>query len=241
MTSVLRFALLSLGSAAVVALAGCSTKDHGENADLVAGKTLFVQKCGSCHILERAGTKGTVGPNLDSAFANPVEEGFGESAIRGMVYNMIDIGAAELDGETVMKPDIVTGDDADSVASYVALAVSDPGGKDEGLLATAGQAKTSDKPAVAKGGTLSIPADPAGSLAYVFSEAQAAPGQLKVESPNESSTPHDIVIDGKGDGEDIADGAVSSFTASFAAGEYTYYCSLPGHREAGMEGKLTVK
>jgi uncharacterized cupredoxin-like copper-binding protein len=59
--------------------------------------------------------------------------------------------------------------------------------------------------------------------------------------PNKSGTPHDIVIDGKGKGQIVQNGGVSKFTATFAAGSYTYYCSVPGHRQAGMQGKLTVK
>jgi uncharacterized cupredoxin-like copper-binding protein len=58
---------------------------------------------------------------------------------------------------------------------------------------------------------------------------------------NKSGTPHDIVIDGKGKGEVVKDGGVSQFQANFTAGSYTFYCSVPGHRQAGMQGKLTVK
>ena len=58
---------------------------------------------------------------------------------------------------------------------------------------------------------------------------------------NKSGTPHDIVIDGKGKGEVVQNGGVSQFQADFTAGSYTFYCSVPGHRQAGMQGKLTVK
>ena len=39
----------------------------------------------------------------------------------------------------------------------------------------------------------------------------------------------------------VKNGAVSKVNADVKAGEYTFYCSVPGHREGGMEGKLTVK
>jgi uncharacterized cupredoxin-like copper-binding protein len=58
---------------------------------------------------------------------------------------------------------------------------------------------------------------------------------------NKSGTPHDIVIDGKGKGQVVQNGGVSQFQANFTAGSYTFYCSVPGHRQAGMQGKLTVK
>ena len=40
--------------------------------------------------------------------------------------------------------------------------------------------------------------------------------------------------------EDVADGTVE-ITAQLAPGEYVYYCAIPGHRESGMEGVLTVR
>src|SRR5213076_2306119 len=71
-----------LGAAvAVAALAGCDVKRGNE--DLVAGKQQFVAKCGSCHALQRAGTTGTTGPNLDNAFAQSVQDGFKRSSFQG--------------------------------------------------------------------------------------------------------------------------------------------------------------
>jgi plastocyanin len=198
-----------------------------------------VQKCGACHTLQRAGTKGTQGPDLDAALAQAVHEGFGRSAVRGMVRQQIDI-PMQPDGRDVQMPaDLVKGQDADDVAAYVAQVVA-KGGKDEGLLATAVKSGASAKPAVAKGGTLTIPADPTGQLAYVNATAQAPPGKLTIDMPNKSGVPHNIAIDGKGAGK-IVENGVSSFSATFAPGTYTYFCEVPGHRAAGMVGKLTVK
>src|ERR1700759_4303300 len=74
--------------AAMPALSACGgLKD--QQADVVAGKKLFVSKCGSCHTLARADTKGTTGPNLDEAFQQSLKEGFGTSAVRGVVYKQI--------------------------------------------------------------------------------------------------------------------------------------------------------
>ena len=68
--------------------------------------------------------------------------------------------------------------------------------------------------------------------------------KLEIDSKNESTTPHDIAVEGGGvneKGETVSGGGISKVSVSLKAGEYTYYCSLPGHREGGMEGKLTVK
>ena len=235
-------ALVILLAVAVPALSACSAKQ--EDADLVSGKKLFVEKCGSCHILNRAGTKGTSGPNLDEAFQQAQKEGFGETAIRGIIYKQIQYpsrGTRPCEPGCVrMLPDIVTGDDASDVAAYVAQVVSKPG-KDTGLLATAVKAAGSGKPAVAQNGVLTIEADPNGQLAYVTTQASAPAGELTIRSPNKSGTPHDIVIDGKGDGAEVQGGGVSEFKARFTPGSYEFYCSVPGHKEGGMTGKLTVK
>src|SRR4051794_12831964 len=115
MTTAAQFTLLAAGAAAIAALGGCSAKDGSSQADLVQGKKLFVSKCGSCHTLARANTKGNVGPNLDDAFSNPVQEGFGDSAIRGLVREWI--GIARKGGQ--MPQGLVKGQNAQDVAAYV--------------------------------------------------------------------------------------------------------------------------
>jgi cbb3-type cytochrome c oxidase subunit III len=116
-----RAAFLSL---AAIALAGCGTGGlSDENADLAQGKLLFTQQCGRCHTLKEARTAGTIGPNLDEAFAGPTSEGFDESTIREVVRHQIDYAAPP------MPQDLVKGADADAVAAYVATVVADPKAK----------------------------------------------------------------------------------------------------------------
>ena len=232
---------LRLGLAALVvtgaalALSACSAQPGGGNPNLIAGKQLFVQKCGSCHVLARAGTKGTVGPDLDQAFQQTVKEDFGESAIRGVVR--AQISHPNRDGK--MPAGLVDGDGAEDVAAYVASVVAQPG-KDTGLLAEAVKPAGSDKPAVEKAGKLTIPADPNGQLLFVNKTATAKSGRITIDMPNDSGVQHNIAIRGKGEGKVVTQGD-SSFTADFAAGKYTYVCEVTGHEAAGMKGTLTVK
>lgn len=241
--------LVPLGIAAALAagLSGCELKDDGDN--LVNGKQLFVERCGACHVLERAGTTGVAGPNLDEAFRTARAQGFGETTIEGVVRQQIaDPSTVEqVDPQTGdvlggMPADLVTGEDAQDVAAYVAQAVA-RAGEDQGRLADVGQSK-SEEVAEAQGGTLDIPADPGGALLYVFGAATAPPGMLTITSPNESSVPHNIALEGNGVdevGEVVQDGGVSEIEVDLEPGEYTFYCSVPGHREGGMEGPLTVE
>jgi mono/diheme cytochrome c family protein len=220
---------------ALVALNACSTNSGG-NADVIKGKQLFVSKCGSCHTLARAETKGTVGPNLDEAFQQPIRNGMKRSGFRGAIHGWI----LHPNSEGQMPAKIVTGQDAYDVAAYVAQSVAKPG-KDSGLLATAVKKAGAGKPAVEKAGTLEIDADPTGQLSYVTNKAQGTAGQITIKMQNKSGTQHDIVIDGKGRSQVVANGGTAQFNANFAAGTYTFYCSVDGHRQAGMTGKLIVK
>jgi len=237
-----------VGAAALFAGCGSSSfADRGDNT--INGKQLFVAKCGACHVLNRAGTKGVTGPNLDKAFARARQDGFKDSTFEGMVHRQIGQPArrAQVDPATgkvlpLMPANLVTGEDARDVAAYVASAVA-KGGKDQGALASIGAAEAKGT-AQEKNGKLEIPADPNGALAYVFANAQASAGQLEIDSKNDSSVQHDIAIEGNGvdeKGEVVSNGGVSKISADLKAGDYTFYCSVTGHREAGMEGKLTVK
>ena len=233
----LRLAIAALAvTGAALAVSACSAEPGGGNPDMIAGKQLFVQKCGSCHVLARAQTKGTTGPNLDEAFQRSLKDGMKRSGIRGVVHEWI----LHPNQNGVMPAKLVTGDKAYDVAAYVGDSVA-AGGKDTGLLATAVKPAGSGKPIAEQNGTLEIDADPNGQLAYISNKATGSPGQITVEMANKTSTPHDIVIDGKGKGTVVKDGGTSKFTADFQPGTYTFYCSVDGHRQAGMQGKLTVK
>jgi uncharacterized cupredoxin-like copper-binding protein len=142
-----------------------------------------------------------------------------------------------------MPAGLVQGKLVTDVAAYVASVVAVPG-KDTGRLATAVPTAGAGKPIAAKGGKLDIPTDPNGQLAYVTKVATAPKGAIEIDSKNASSTPHNIAIEGPGvaaKGKIVQGGAVSMIKATLKPGSYTYYCSVPGHREAGMEGKITVK
>lgn len=208
---------------------------------MVNGKALYAQKCGSCHVLARAGTKGLQGPNLDEAFGPARSDGLGEQTVAGVVERQI----ANVRRSSTMPEDLVTGKDAKDVAAYVALVAGQPG-KDTGALANAGKPKVSNKPIAAKGGTLKIDADPTGALAFVTSKATATPGSLMFVSVNKASIPHNIALRDPGgklikEGPDVSGGGSSEFTASVEAGKYAFVCTVPGHEEGGMKGDLTVK
>ena len=68
---------------------------------------------------------------------------------------------------------------------------------------------------------------------------------MTINVHNPAAVEHDVHIEG--DGEDVAESDVVSrrqtteASADLEPGDYTFYCSIPGHREGGMEGTLTVE
>jgi mono/diheme cytochrome c family protein len=117
--------LCALGFALVMIAAGC---DLNENADVDNGRQLFIEKCGTCHYLNEAGTTGNTGPDLDAAFAAARESGMDGDTIEGIVLDQIEHPrATDPDDPSYMPPDIVTGSDAKDVATYVASVAGVPG------------------------------------------------------------------------------------------------------------------
>jgi len=97
----------------------------------------------------------------------------------------------------------------------------------------------------ASASTLKFEADPGGELAYTTTTATAKAGKVTVEFKNPQSLTHDVAFessDGKLVGETkLIEDSSDTTTLDFKPGTYTFYCSVPGHREAGMEGTLIVK
>jgi plastocyanin len=239
---------LAAAGCVVVAFAasGCGLTARHDN--LVNGKQQFASKCGTCHTLARAGTKGTAGPNLDEAFMRARQDGFKDTTFAGIVAGQIRHPSRlpQVDPMTkktlgLMPANLVTGDNVTDVAAYVGM-VAGAGGKDTGRLAQAG-AKAAGT-AKESNGVLDIPVNKAGGLLFQFADADANAGKVTIESKNDESIGHNIAVEGNGvdqKGQVVQGGGTSKITVDLKAGTYTFFCSVPGHRAGGMEGKLTVK
>ena len=76
-------------AAVVLALSGCGTGGYTSQGSQGAGKQVFTKACGGCHTLAAAGTAGTVGPNLDDAFAQAREAGMTSATFTQVVAGQI--------------------------------------------------------------------------------------------------------------------------------------------------------
>lgn len=125
-----------------------------------------------------------------------------------------------------------------------------------GASAAAGAAAEADKKGTdstrseamsgSKGTKLSLSADPSGALKYNKTQLNAEAGDITIAFTNESGTPHDVVVrdeDGKelGGTDQITESSTTLKLKDVKPGKYTFFCSLPGHEQAGMKGTLTVR
>ena len=122
-------------------------------------------------------------------------------------------------------------DEADSGSETTAAETTDSGG---------------EEPAGGGGGaTVNITADPDGALAFTEDAVTTPAGSVTVEFDNPASVGHDVVVEDESGEEllrtEVITDSTSTATGELEAGDYTFYCSVAGHREAGMEGTLTAE
>jgi plastocyanin len=138
-----------------------------------------------------------------------------------------------------------------TVIAAVALVAC--GGGDDGTTTTGGGAETGGGAATGGGGgggggggqTLQLSADPSGAFNFDTDQLSAKTGSVTIDFDNPAAVSHDVVIEDSG-GKQLAKSDLvakdqTSVTANLKPGKYTYFCDVPGHREGGMEGTLTVK
>jgi plastocyanin len=128
--------------------------------------------------------------------------------------------------------------------AVLALALSGAacGGDDDDEAADepAAEETTTHDETTEDGSHLTLTADPGGEFSFDQTELTAAAGEVTIELVNESGIPHNVEIEGDGVSDTISEGS-TELMASLEAGEYVFFCNIPGHREGGMEGTLTVE
>lgn len=137
-----------------------------------------------------------------------------------------------------------SGGDTSPVAGAVEEAEDKAGEAKDEVEDKAGEVKD-DAEDAGGSGEVHFEADPDGGLSYTEDSATAEAGKVEVHLTNDSPVPHDVRLESP-DGKDVGGTEVisekeESTKVDLKPGDYTFYCSVPGHRQAGMEGTLTVE
>lgn len=116
--------------------------------------------------------------------------------------------------------------------------------------ATPTTTSTSSTPAPAAGGTsagqtLALAANPEGELKYNTTSLTAKAGKVSIDFTNMASLSHNVTVESSSGAQVGAtptfQGGSKTLSLNLKPGTYKFFCSVPGHRMAGMEGTLTVK
>ena len=109
------------------------------------------------------------------------------------------------------------------------------------VKSTAQKAKSNS--AAGNSSTLSLSADPSGALKFNKKVLSTKSGAVTINMKNPASIPHGIAVEGNGvdkDGQPVTSGGTSTVSVTLKPGKYTFYCPVDSHKQAGMEGTLTV-
>lgn len=92
--------------------------------------------------------------------------------------------------------------------------------------------------------TLDLTSPDGGDLVFDQGDLEATAGEVVLDYTNPSEVPHNVAIEAGSEtvaqSETVTNGASASAMAQLEPGDYTYFCSIPGHRESGMFGALVV-
>jgi len=95
------------------------------------------------------------------------------------------------------------------------------------------------------GSTVDISTPSGSDLAFNQKRVSAKAGSVTIDFDNVQSLQHDVKVeDSSGQeigGTDLVSSGTAPATVAVQPGTYTFFCSVPGHREAGIQGTLTVK
>jgi plastocyanin len=150
-----------------------------------------------------------------------------------------------------MKPNVPT---AAVCAGLAVLVVAGCGSSDKKSSSSSSQPAPAPAPSTSgssggakaggKSGNLTIAADSSGQLKFDKTSLSAKAGKVTITMDNPSPVPHAIAVEGSGvdkHGQTVQMGGKSTVSVTLKAGKYTFYCPVDGHKQAGMEGPLTVK
>jgi plastocyanin len=124
------------------------------------------------------------------------------------------------------------------VIATVSTAVITAGGSTNAVAGSSGHAPASGVPSA-----LLLTADPGGQFKYASNQLSAKAGTVTIDFANMSPLMHNTTI---AQGSKVLgatptfNGGTRALTLNLKPGTYTFYCSVPGHRQAGMEGTLSV-
>jgi plastocyanin len=129
-----------------------------------------------------------------------------------------------------------------TMAFAIVKSVDEQKKRNEKLAAEAGTTTTTPSGPVT---TLDVSSPSDGSLVFQPNGLTAKPGNVDVTYDNPSQVPHSIAVataNGNvlGQVQPFTNGKQSVNLSNLAPGKYVFYCTVPGHREAGMQGNLTV-
>jgi plastocyanin len=141
-------------------------------------------------------------------------------------------------GGSTAKPSAAAGEAPSATAAPTPSTSSPPAPPKAGI----GRPAAPPAPAAA-GSNLKLAANPSGLLRYNTKQLSAKAGRVSITMTNMSPLEHNVTI-AKGStvlgATPTFQGGSRTLTLNLKPGTYTFYCSVPGHRQAGMEGTLTV-